>query len=78
MPSGVDIIGKTLPARVIRVEPYGLYLEWDSCDIVVLIPDVSDHPVDLENQSRPGDIVLVRVLRYIDEHQMYKGTLRDL
>ena len=79
MTSDADIVGKTLTARVVRVEAYGLYLSHGSRTILVLIPDISSRPIDdLRSAYRLGEAVVVRVLRYVDEHRTYKGTIKDL
>lgn len=71
-----DIIGKTVTAHVTRIEHYGLYLSHDDAEIIVLIPDVANHPIrDLTNEFRLGDSVAVQVLRYIEEYKQYKGTM---
>lgn len=79
MTSSADIVGKTIPARVTRVEEYGLYLAHDSQTILVLIVDVSDRPIDdLREEYELGEEVVVRVLRYVDESKLYRGTIKDL
>lgn len=78
MTSSTDIVGETLTAHVIRVEPYGLYLAYGSNTIIVLIPDVSSRPIDdLCREYRLGEEVVVRVLQYIEEQKIYKGTIKD-
>ncbi len=71
-----DILDKTVPARITRVEHYGLYLTHDDATILVLIPDVANHPIrDLKESFHPGELVTVRVLRYVEEYKQYKGTM---
>jgi len=76
MTSSGDIVGKTLTARVVRIEPHGLYLAYEDATILVLIVDVSENPIrDLREAFQSGEEVNVRVLRYIQEYGMYKGSM---
>jgi|JI10StandDraft_1071094.scaffolds.fasta_scaffold2294038_2 predicted RNA-binding protein with RPS1 domain len=76
MTSSGDIVGKTLTARVVRIEPYGLYLAHEDATILVLIVDVSESPIrDLREAYQSGAEVRVRVLRYIEEYGIYKGAI---
>ena len=71
-------IGRTVIARVTSVEVYGVYLDHDNSAIVVLIPDVSYDPVpDLKERYHVGDLVPVRVLSYVEERGLFKGSIRD-
>ncbi|MBL8970440.1 MAG: S1 RNA-binding domain-containing protein [Myxococcales bacterium] len=73
-----DIVGKTLIARVARIENYGLYLAYEDATILVLIVDVSANSIrDLREAYRSGEEVSVRVLRYIEAYGMYKGEMVD-
>jgi ribosomal protein S1 len=73
-----ESIGKTVVARVTRVEEYGLYLAYESQSLIVLIPDVSYEPIaDLKAMFKPGDTVPVRILKYVEEKSMFKGTIKD-
>lgn len=79
MMSNADIVGKTVAAHVTRVEEHGLYLAHDSKTILVLIVDVSNQPIDdLRKEYKLGEEMVVRVLRYVDEYKLYKGTIKDL
>ncbi|MCY1067115.1 S1 RNA-binding domain-containing protein [Nannocystis sp. RBIL2] len=70
-----DLIGERVLARVTRVEHYGLYLRHEDIAILVLIPDVSLEPIDLRARYRVGDEVEVRIVRYVAEHGLFKGSL---
>ena len=70
-----DLIGERVLARVTRVEPYGLSLRHADVAILVLIPEVSREPVDLRARYRVGDEVEVRIVRYVGEHELFKGSL---
>jgi predicted RNA-binding protein with RPS1 domain len=66
-------------ARVIRVEPYGIYFEFEGSQIIVLIPDVSyDWIPDLNAKYKIGDFVRVRVFRYIEPYKAFKATIKDV
>lgn len=70
-------VGRRVNARVKRVEEFALYLEFDGGEVIVLIPDVADGPVDLVDAWRVGDTVEVRLWRYIEAQGLFKGTIRE-
>ena len=73
-----ELVGRLVVAVVTRIEAYGLYLEYSGKPLLVLIPDVSyESTPDLHVKYRVGDEVAVRVLDYIEEHRMFKGTIKD-
>ena len=79
MTSRGDIVGKTLTARVVRIEQYGLYLVYEDATILVLIVNVSESPIrDLREAYQSGEEVSVRVLGYVEAYGMYKGTMIEL
>jgi hypothetical protein len=56
MASSGDIVGETLTARVVRIEPYGLYLAYGDATIFVLIVDVSESSIrDLQVTYQTGE-----------------------
>jgi predicted RNA-binding protein with RPS1 domain len=72
----VDLAGERVLARVTRVEHYGLYLRHGDAAILVLIVDVAREPVaELGARYHVGDEVEVRILRYVAEHELFKGSL---
>lgn len=63
-------------ATVTRVEHYGLYVATPLGPALVLIPDVSGVPIRaLAEQFAPGQTVRLRLLRFIPEYDLYKGTM---
>lgn len=73
------MIGTTVTATVSRVEPYGVYLDGPDGEIVVLIPDVSTTRIaDLQGYYTVGDKVRVRVLKYVEERDLFKGIIKDV
>lgn len=73
-----ELIGKTVMARVTRVETYGVYLKFDGLDVLVLIPDVSHERIsDLHSLYAVGDAVPVKIFRYVSEVGAFKGTIKD-
>ena len=65
-------------ARVTRVENYGVYLQFDDLDVLVLIPDVSYERIsDLHSMYAVGDAVPVKILRYVSSEGAFKGTIKD-
>jgi ribosomal protein S1 len=78
MHTTAEHIGKAVVARVTRVEPYGLYLTYETLSLIVLIPDVSyERIADLKATFKPGDTVPVRILSYHEDRNMFKGTIKD-
>jgi ribosomal protein S1 len=78
MNTTAESIGKTVVTRVTRVEPYGLYLTYEGQSLIVLIPDVSHERIaDLEAKYKPGDTVPVRILSYVEDRNLCKGTIKD-
>jgi predicted RNA-binding protein with RPS1 domain len=73
-------VGKTVLARVCRVEAYGVYLEFDETKtVLVLIPDVSDEPIfNLKLKFDPGQVAAVKILKFIEERGIYKGTMKGV
>lgn len=68
--------GDRVEGIITRVEPYGLYLTHDGEVVLVLAPDVSPkRPLDLPSVYAVGDRLVVRILRYITEKSIYKGTV---
>lgn len=64
---------------VTQVEHYGLYVDTSNGPAIVLIPDVSTTPMpDLTSRYSPGDVVRVRLLRFVPERRMYKATMIDV
>jgi ribosomal protein S1 len=73
-----ELVGTVVVARVTRVEAYGVYLEFDGNALLVLVPDVSyEWFPDLTAKYGPGDEVSVRVLKYVESHNVFKGTIKD-
>ena len=68
--------GDRVEGVITQVEPYGLYLTHDGEVVLVLAPDVSlQRPLDLPTTYAAGDRLMVRILRYISEKSIYKGTV---
>ena len=57
-----NFIGSTITARVVAVQSYGLILEANKNQVVILAPDVADFDKRHE-RYKPGDLVSVRILR---------------
>ncbi|NUP11263.1 MAG: hypothetical protein HOW73_34895 [Polyangiaceae bacterium] len=70
-------INRRVTARVTRIEEYALYLEFDAGNIIVLIPDVASDPQHLKSEWQIGDEAVVRLWRYIESEDIYKGTIRE-
>lgn len=71
-------VGEIFLAQVTRVEPYGVYLRFPHGEVIVLIPDVSyDRVPDLTVRYSVGDDVQVKILDYVEDRKLYKGTIKD-
>jgi predicted RNA-binding protein with RPS1 domain len=74
-----DQVGRVVVARVDRTEAYGVYLSFEEKKVIVLIPDVSDSPIlDLKAMFEPGQMVVVKILGFVEEEGLYKGTIKDV
>jgi small subunit ribosomal protein S1 len=72
-------IGSTIEAVVTGVKHYGVYLDHEGQEVVVLLPEVSWKPVrDLASAVRVGDTLKVLVLRYNYKTQQIVGSVRRL
>lgn len=68
--------GDSVNAIITRIEVYALYLDFDGEPIIVLVPDVRDEgPLHLPSEFRVGDVVSVRIVRYIQAHAIYKASM---
>ena len=62
--------------RVNKVEEYGIYLDCNNHDILVLIVDVSSERIcELRAKFALGKEIKVRILAYVPEKKIYKGTM---
>jgi ribosomal protein S1 len=72
-----ELVGRTIRARVERVEEFGVFLSDSDVRILVLIIDISDSPItDLVRAFRIGEEVDVRILKYVSETGIYKGSMK--
>lgn len=67
-----------MKAQVARVEEHALYFTFEDIEIVVLIPDVSAAPIHLKQTWHVGDETFVKIVRYVEQERIYKGTMRDV
>lgn len=65
-------------ACVVRVEEYGLYLQASEMTVVVLVPDVADVPIHLRDAWTVGQRTRVRLVDFIEQDNVYKGSMRGL
>jgi len=74
--TGRQEIQKMVSGTISRVEHYGLYVETEVGPAIVLIPDVSEAPVRfLQDVFSAGDTVRLELIRFVEERQLYKGTM---
>jgi ribosomal protein S1 len=73
-----NYVGRTVRAKVTRVEEYALYLGFEGIEIIVLVPDVSWDPTHLKEAWRVGDETAVKIIRYVEQERIYKGTMKDI
>lgn len=70
-------INDIVHAEVVRIEPYGIFLEFGGARILVLITDIQEAPIrDLASLYRVGERVAVRILFYVDGQSVFKGTIK--
>jgi len=73
----LNILNTSVTASVTRVTEYGVYLEHQSTEIIVLIIDVSDERIRrLADLFAVGDKVSVYISEYIPQTKQYKGTMK--
>lgn len=67
---------ESLSGIVEAVEAYGIYLSTDKGRVIVLITDLRKEPVAHPDELfAVGDSVQVRLIRFITEKNLYKGSL---
>jgi len=72
-------IGSIIEAVVTRVEHFGIFLQHDGEEVVVLLPEFSWEPVhDLRQLVRVGDLLQVLVVRYNYQKKQIVGSIRRL
>lgn len=72
-------IGSIIRAKVTRVEPYGVYLDYAGQSVCVLAPDVSWHGKgDLRQRVKIGEEIDVRVMRYNYRDHVIVASIRLL
>lgn len=72
-------IGAVIRAKVTRVEPYGVYLDYKGQCICVLVPDVSWRDTrPLNERIHVGEEYDVRVLRFNYRDRIIVGSIRLL
>ena len=72
-------IDRVVDAEVERVELYGIYLRFSQGEVIVLIPDVSYERIpDLTKKVHVGDRLLVKILEYVEDRHVFKGTIKDV
>ena len=70
-------IGEIVDATVVRVEPYGVYLQVHDGEILVLIPEIAWCPTTDPHVVAPvGSVHRVRILAHSPEHDIYTGSFR--
>ncbi len=71
--------GESVSATVVDIQPYGAYLRSDGCTILVLVIDMAWKPVpNPKDHLAIGDVVNVRILSYVDDQGVYRGSIKDL
>ena len=73
-----DLVGSTVSARITTIEEHGVYLDYLSSEIIVLIVDLSHDPVRHPGALYSvGDVVSVHVTRHIPSMHQYRGSIKD-
>ncbi len=71
-------IGSKVTARVVRIEPYGIWLKRDGDDILVMAPDVSWKGRAPAEVAQLGDELELIVMRYNYPKRVVVGSLKAL
>jgi ribosomal protein S1 len=72
-------IGSVIEARVVRLEPFGVWLKHGAEDVLVLVPELSWKPgTEPRQMAAIGDDLRVRVLRYNYKDRVILGSVKAL
>lgn len=72
------MINEIVSGIITRVEVYALYIDTPKGSAHVLVPDVSTIPGQaLQAVFAPGQVVELRLVRYVDELHLYQGRMYD-
>lgn len=73
-----ELIGKEVYATVERIENYGVYFIYKGIKILGLISDVAETEDNLYTLYTVGQVVKVKLLKFVPEHNTYKGTTKGM
>jgi hypothetical protein len=72
----IDLVGKRVFAKVMRLEPYGVYFAFESVKIIALAPDIFEGYCGEMNESfLIGDLVELEVVGHIPSMGEYRAEL---
>lgn len=72
-------IGDIIPSTVMRIEPYGIWLETSGRRGLLLITDVADNPVDdLHDYAKIGDVFTVKIIRFNAQNGDFVASLKEV
>jgi ribosomal protein S1 len=71
-------IGSIIRARVVRVENYGVWLDYQGQKVLVLVPEFSWQPTNLKEVVKEGAELDLQVIRFNYQDQVLVGSLRRL
>ena len=72
-------VGSVVDATVARIEAYGVYFDFEGGRVLVLITDVARGPIaNLGDRFRVGDVVRVKLVKFVAERECYKGSILAL
>jgi ribosomal protein S1 len=72
-------VGSVVEATVARIEEYGVYFDFAGGRVLVLIVDVARERIaSLNDRFRVGDVVRVKLVKFVAERECYKGSILAL
>ena len=70
-----DDCNEIVDGQIQRIENYGLYVSFSGGTALILIVDVAERRIDLHDEFHLGEVVRFRVVNFIPEEGLYKGSM---
>ena len=62
--------------KITSLEEYGLYAKTHKGPVLILIVDVcEDEPTNIKNKFNVGEKIKLKILRWVDDYNLYKGSM---
>jgi ribosomal protein S1 len=73
-----SIVGQIFDGSVVRVEHFGIFLDFQFGNAIVLIPDLSSKPLrDPSSVYSINDLVRFKIVSYLSDVNLYKGSVLE-